>query len=365
MTKVLFIRYKKNNGILDGGEQVTEMHYYALSQLVGETNIETYFVHNENKKRSLGDYLKGILYFPFDYHFGLTPKRVKKLCEKAQTFDVVFIDRSVFGIIAKTLKENGYQGKIITFFHNAEASYFDAKLSKKVPFRNIIIRSADHNDAYSFKYSDKTIVLNLRDDNNLSKRYGKHASTLIPIVFHDGLGNEKQSDELTRKKPQCLFIGSYFAPNNEGILWFAKNVFPYVNISMKVVGKGMDRLKKEEIVLRDIEVIGSVPDLSAYIKDADIMILPIFKGSGMKVKTCESLMFGKNIIGTDEAFEGYDGDFKQIGGKCNTSKEFIETIEDFIAQPRPRFNAYSRQLFLERYSETTMIERLREVLFEA
>ena len=362
MTKVLFIRYKKNNGILDGGEQVTEMHYDALSKLVGKDCIDTYYVHDENKKRSIADYLRGILYFPFNYHFGLTQKRVKGLCEMAKAFDVVFIDRSVFGIIAKKLKENAYKGKIITFFHNAEASYFDAKLPKRLPFRNIIIRSADHNDAYSFLYSDKTIVLNQRDDDNLSKRYGKHADILIPIVFRDKL-KDIPTEDYTRKKPECLFIGSYFAPNNEGIVWFAKNVLPHVAITMKVVGKGMDKLKKEEDVLHDIEVIGSVPDLAPYIQEADLMILPIFKGSGMKVKTCESLMYGKNILGTDEAFEGYEGDFKQIGGKCNTAKEYIETINSFIAQPRPRFNTYSRKLYLEKYSEATLVERMKKALF--
>ena len=364
MTKVLFIRYKKNNGILDGGEQVTEMHYETLAQLVGEANVVTYYVHDENKKRPLSDYLRGVLYFPFNYHFGLTPKRVKDLCKKAQTFDVVFIDRSVFGIIAKKLKECHYKGKIVTFFHNAEASYFDAKLPKHLPLRNIIISSADHNDAYSFLYSDKTIVLNRRDDDNLSKRYGKHADILIPIVFRDKLVNDVPTEVLTRTKPECLFIGSYFAPNNEGIIWFAKNVLPHVNITMKVVGKGMDRLKKEEAMLRDIEVIGSVPDLAPYIQEADLMILPIFKGSGMKVKTCESLMYGKNILGTNEAFEGYEGDFKQIGGKCNTAEEYIETINSFIVQPRPRFNTYSRKLYLEKYSEATLVERMKKALFE-
>jgi hypothetical protein len=32
---------------------------------------------------------------------------------------------------------------------------------------------------------------------------------------------------------------TYFAPNNEGILWFIKNVFPHVHISLTIVGKGM------------------------------------------------------------------------------------------------------------------------------
>lgn len=364
MTKVLFIRYKKNNGILDGGEQVTEMHYNALSQLVGEEQIDTYYIHNQDKKRSILDYLRGVLYFPFNYHFGLTPKKVKSICQSAQSHDIVFIDRSVFGIIAKKLKQSGYKGKIIVFFHNVEALYFDAKISKSNPFRSVIIKSADNNDAYSCQYADKIIVLNKRDDGKIYERYKRHADVMIPIVFRDRFKPEYQSDALTHPEPECLFIGSNFAPNNEGLLWFVKNVLPHVKTNFKVVGKGMEQLKEAEPLLRDIEVIGSVPDLTPYLVEADIMILPIFKGSGMKVKTCESLMFGKNILGTDEAFEGYDADHDRIGGKCNTADEFIGKINDFIASPRPRFNTYSRQLYLERYSENTMLENMKKALFE-
>lgn len=364
MTKVLFIRYKKNNGILDGGEQVTEMHYDTLTQLVGEDNVETCYIHKQDKKRSILDYLHGAMYFPFDYHFGLTPKKVKQICQLAQNFDIVFIDRSVFGIIAKKLKENHYKGRVIVFFHNVEALYFDAKISKHIPFRNVIIKSADHNDAYSCRFADKVIALNRRDDDKLFERYQRHADILIPIVFRDRFKPEHQSEAFTKAKPECLFLGSYFAPNNEGLLWFVRNVLPHVEISFKVVGKGMEKIKEEEPIMHDVEVIGSVPDLTPYINEADIMILPIFKGSGMKVKTCESLMFGKNILGTDEAFEGYDADYERIGGKCNTADDFIRKINDFIASPRPRFNTYSRQLYLERYSESTLSEKMQKVLFD-
>ena len=168
---------------------------------------------------------------------------------------------------------------------------------------------------------------------------------------------------MTTSQPLCLFLGAYFPPNNEGIVWFVKNVLPHVNIRMKVVGKGMARLKAEEPTLKDIEVISDAPDLLPYFEEADIMILPIFKGSGMKVKTCESLMYGKNIIATDEAFVGYDVDYDKVGGKCNTAEEFIARIKEFEKNPRPRFNAYSRQMFLEKYSEEGVVEKFRKVLF--
>ncbi|MBP5496650.1 MAG: glycosyltransferase family 4 protein [Bacteroidales bacterium] len=360
--KILFIRYKKSKNILEGGEQGSQKNYNVLSQLVGEDNITTYYIHDENLKKSVVDYAKGALFFPFNYYFGLTPKRVNEIVHLAQSYDVVFIDRSVFGIVAKRLKETGYKGRIISFFHNVEVPYFEAKLGNK-PGKSILLKCIDHNDRYACQYSDKTIALNPRDDDELFARYGKRADVLIPVAFKDKYQREQYSEETTGAQPLCLFLGAYFPPNNEGIVWFVQNVLPHVNIRMKVVGKGMARLKAEEPLLKDIEVISDAPELLPYFEKADIMVLPIFKGSGMKVKTCESLMYGKNIIATDEAFEGYEVDYDRVGGKCNTAEAFIARIKDFETTPRPRFNAYSRQMFLEKYSEEAVVEKFREVLF--
>jgi glycosyltransferase involved in cell wall biosynthesis len=194
-------------------------------------------------------------------------------------------------------------------------------------------------------------------------RNGRIADVLIPVAFKDKYHKDSYPQEETSERPLCLFLGAYFPPNNDGIIWFVKNVLPYVNIQMTVVGKGMSKLKAEEPALKDIEVISDAPDLLPYFEEADIMVLPIFKGSGMKVKTCESLMYGKNIIATDEAFVGYDVDYNKVGGKCNTAEEFIACIKDFEQNPRPRFNGYSRQMYLEKYSEEAVVEKFKEVLF--
>jgi len=359
---ILFIRYKKSINILEGGEQCSNRNHSMLSQLVGEDHITTYYIHDEAKKKTVLDYAKGLLHFPFNYYFGLTPKRVEEIVRMAEQYDVVHIDRSVFGIIAKKLKENGYKGRVISFFHNVEVPYFEAKLGNK-PGKGILLRCIDHNDRYACQFSDKVIVLNPRDDDELFARYGRRADVVIPISFKDTYQREHYSEEMTDHRPFCLFLGAYFPPNNEGILWFVKNVLPHVNIQMMVVGKGMAKLKAEEPALKDIEVVSDAPDLLPYFEKADIMVLPIFKGSGMKVKTCESLMYGKNIIATEEAFMGYNVDYDRVGGLCNTAEEFVARIKDFEANPRSRFNTYSRQMFLENYSEEAVVERFRKVLF--
>lgn len=360
---ILFIRYKKAKSIFEGGEQCSQKNYNILSQIVGEDHIFTYYIHDENKKKRLIDYAKSLFYFPFNCYFGLTPKRIKEIIKLAQKFEVVFIDRSVFGILAKRLKENHYQGRIITFFHNVEVPYFEAKLGNRLG-KGIILKCIDANDRFACQYSDKTIALNSRDDNELFDRYGKRTDMLIPIAFKDKYLKERSCNEYTHTTPVCLFLGTYFPPNNEGIVWFVQNVLPHVNIRMKIVGKGMSRLKTEEPLLKDIEVISDAPDLLPYFEEADIMILPIFKGSGMKVKTCESLMYGKNIIATDEAFMGYEVDYDQVGGKCNTAEEFIACINNFCRHPRPKFNDYSRQMFLEKYSEEAVLPKFKSILEE-
>lgn len=361
--KILIIRYKKTRGVPEGGEQGSEKNLTVLRQIAGHDNVDTYFIHDEAHHRSAWEYLQGILYMPLGYYFGLTPKRVREIISLAQAYDVVFVDRSVFGIVAKRLKETGYRGRVVAFFHNVEVVYFSAKYSNQLnPMRWLVVPCADRNDRWSCQFADRTIALSTRDDDELYRRYRRHADVLIPVAFVDRYKHDSYPTDLTDSKPLCMFLGAYFPANVEGIEWFTKNVLPHVDIRMQIVGKDMDKLKDAEWMRPDIEVFSSVPDLEPLFVAADIMVLPIFKGSGMKVKTCESMMFGKNIIGTPEAWSGYELDYSKAGASCFTADEFIAALTDFCQHPRPRFNSYSRNIFVTQYSADRMVDKFRKVL---
>lgn len=361
--KILIIRYKKTRGVPEGGEQGSEKNLTVLRQVAGHDNVDTYFIHDEAHHRSAWEYLQGILYMPLGYYFGLTPKRVREIISLAQAYDVVFVDRSVFGIVAKRLKETDYRGRVVAFFHNVEVVYFSAKYSNRLnPMRWLVVPCADRNDRWSCRYADRTIALSTRDDDELFRRYRRHADQLVPVAFVDRYKRDSYTTELTANKPLCMFLGAYFPANVEGIEWFVKNVLPRVNIRMQIVGKGMEKLKDADWMHDNIEVQSNVPDLDPLFEAADIMVLPIFKGSGMKVKTCESLMFGKNIIGTPEAWSGYELDYSKAGACCFTADEFVAAIDDFCSNPRPRFNDYSRSVYVNQYSADRMIDKFRAVL---
>lgn len=112
-----------------------------------------------------------------------------------------------------------------------------------------------------------------------------------------------------------------------------------------------------------VQVHDFADDLSLFYDAADFVISPIFLGSGMKTKTGEALMHGKAVLGTTEAFEGYDIDCSKAGARCDTAEEFIRAIKHF--QLRSTNHTYNRTAFIEKYStaaEKAFARSLKESL---
>lgn len=361
MKRVLFIIFKKYSGILEGGGMANLRNLTMAQRVLGTENVDTIYLHDESKRRSVWNLVASAACFPFGYYNGLLPHRVKEIVEMAEHYDYVFLSTSLFGIIARDLKRRQYQGKIIAHFHNVESLYYKAALSKRMPFRGVIIHCAAKNDAFCCRYADTVVALNQRDSEMLHRLYGRGADVLAPIALKDQCKEIHFNTETkTSRRPLCLFLGSYFPANREGLIWFVQQVLPHVDVELQIVGKGMAQLKEDEC-MKGIDIASDVPDLTSYFLSADFMILPIFSGSGMKVKTCESLMYGKNILGTDEAFEGYDIEVERLGGRCNTAEEFIRSIRYYAEHPIPRFNAYSRTIYEQKYSEDSTLDIFQKI----
>lgn len=70
-------------------------------------------------------------------------------------------------------------------------------------------------------------------------------------------------------------------------------------------------------------------------------------------------MHGKYIIGSQEAFTGYDMSAEEAT-ECNTAEEFISAINSFS---RPtKFNKASYDLYLEKYSFESSLKLFKKAL---
>lgn len=353
--KILFVTKQDYEGVPNGGSAGSKRNYQLLSEL-GE--VELY--HIKSKKSFMRYFSLLFLLFP-----GVTLRHIQEIKQKCKTeqYSVIFLDASLFGGIAKHLKKTCF-GKIIVFFHNCESDYFRMLLEKNY-IKLLFFFYALHSEKQSIKYADAIITLNKRDQMRIEQKYNRKSEYIIPVTFENQVDLKKSPINAdARNEHNILFVGSYFLPNYKGIKWFVENVLPSLPVKLQIVGKGFETVKHElELKSKKVEVIGTVASIEPYYSGASCVIMPIFDGAGMKVKTAEALMFGKSIFGTKEAFEGYDLDYQKVGGLCNTSNEFIDKILTYLKSPI-YFNEYSRSVFLEKYSNASARPIFKEMLGE-
>lgn len=358
MRKVLTLSFDSGQKYT-GGMQCSQRNRESLREIFGKENTYEYIIKPYNPKRTINVICNRIIDAAHGFMGGMNLKLQKELLNYINKHEItdVFVDSSLLGAFAKKVKQHFPKVRVVTFFHNIEIEFvIDALRVNKDFFHWYWYPSTKYNEQCAINYSDTIIALNERDSNALKTKYGREADILIPISFRDNAKHIGKS--IKNEKKVALFLGSYFFANIEGITWFYEKVLPFVNIELYIVGASMNRLpdniKKEE----KVKIFSDVPDLTKFFEIADFMILPIFSGSGMKVKTAESLMNGKYILGTAEAFTGYEMT-RDCGIECNTAEEFINAINNLNLEYK--FNDASYRLFLNKYSFDSTLKKFEMV----
>ena len=117
------------------------------------------------------------------------------------------------------------------------------------------------------------------------------------------------------KREGLLFVGGFaHPPNSDGVLWFAKDIFPKIreklpNINFYIAGsKAGDEIKAlgKDPEETGINVLGFVSDeeLSELYDRTKITVVPLRYGAGVKGKVVEALYNGSCIVTTSVGAEG-------------------------------------------------------------
>jgi polysaccharide biosynthesis protein PslH len=81
------------------------------------------------------------------------------------------------------------------------------------------------------------------------------------------------------------------------------------------------------------EVNDFVPDGMKYMQDGSIMVVPLFSGSGMRVKIIEGLALGKAIVTTTIGLEGIPALDQKDVLVADNAEQFINCLRDLLNHP--------------------------------
>jgi glycosyltransferase involved in cell wall biosynthesis len=107
--------------------------------------------------------------------------------------------------------------------------------------------------------------------------------------------------------PIAGFIGTAaWPPTAAAATRLVRDVWPLVRRAapearLRVAGRGMDALVGGT---EGVEVFGTVPSAAAFFAGVSLLLFPLSRGSGMKVKTLEALASGVPVVTTAFGAEG-------------------------------------------------------------
>jgi glycosyltransferase involved in cell wall biosynthesis len=138
-----------------------------------------------------------------------------------------------------------------------------------------------------------------------------------------------------------MFLGALdWAPNQEGLIWFAERVWPRVleqnpYVIFHVAGRNAPVwMQKKLAMVRNVLFHGEIEKSSEFLEIADIMVAPILSGSGMRVKIIEAMSYGKVVVTTTIGAEG----IPVVSGEhliiADNPLLFAQHILDLFAQPQ-------------------------------
>ena len=359
LPNILIVTKRLDPAPAGGRELLCRLNYDALKALYGDRLV--LFELPAGRLQNVRAYVNA-----FRGHIdGLNADSIDAAMRTIQSENVskVFVDGSNLGGFVAELKRRYPRVEVTVFFHNVEARFFWGSLRMQKNLRALAVLVANAlAERKAVRFSDKRVCLSERDSRLLRRIYGRAATHISPMALQDKLPTDLGRSLRTKREEFILFVGGAFYANRAGISWFVEHVVPRIGIKTCIVGRGFEDIKHELERAGKVEVVGVVDHLAEWYRNARFVIAPIFDGSGMKTKVAEALMYGKKIVGTPEAFSGYEDIVDQAGWRCATADDFVEAISNAQEQVEFSFDPQLRRLYEEKYSLPAARARLAEIL---
>ena len=279
----------------------TKEHYENRDKIKALLDDRLFMGYNEHIKKEI--FYAANHFHPFEYIGDDMVMQAKKLL-KDNKYDYVVCNYIYTLRIVKDLKELVGNSKIITFTYDAvsrlDIQAYEYGIDTSYRACSPMIESECLN------YSDKVLAIS-KSEYSYFKNIGVNNVLLCEYNAYDLL-RDKKIKELNFNKKTILFAASGNPLNKIGLEYFLNRVWPGLyhmnsSINMIVCGTICDHFN---LSYKNIEFKGRVntKELDRLMSEATIAINPAFLGTGLKIKSVESMCVGLPMVTFEEGVDG-------------------------------------------------------------
>lgn len=210
------------------------------------------------------------------------------------------------------------------------------------------------------KYVDYIFTLSEKDQQYFQNIFPKKTHN-IPVTFDiENISHKKVRNSI-------VHLGAMdWKPNTEGISWFLQNVHPQLedeDITIYIAGKNMPK-KYFNYVSPNTVIEGAVKNAKNYIKNKEVVFVPLLSGSGVRIKILESMALGIPVVSTRKGAEGIPYTDRKNIFIANSPLEFKNALCILIQnkQLAAQIGKEGQRLIQEHFSDQIVTKKLRHIL---
>ena len=170
--------------------------------------------------------------------------------------------------------------------------------------------------------------------------------------------------------PTIVFTGTMrYEPNVDAVEWFVRDVFSKVRSSVPdtrflIVGKEPTERVERLAERPGVTVTGRVPSVEPFIDAADVVVVPLREGAGVKIKLLEALASESVVVSTPTGVEGVDVEHGEHLWIADDAETFAGHVVETLSAPDDHHElaANGRERIVETYAWPSVIDDLEAYL---
>lgn len=284
-----------------------------------------------------------------------------------EKFDVVYLEGICLMRYIDVIRQNT-NAQLVLRVHNVEYVIWE-RLARDTPnplkklYLNLLVKRLKHFELSHINLADKVIAVS-KDDENIFKQNGlKKSSISIPIGYD--LTADDTIDFSKEKNNSVCFIGSMdWMPNYEGIQWFLNEVWALVikqipTAQFYLAGRSFpDELLN--LKQAGVQVLGEIDNAQSFILGNAVFVVPLFAGSGMRVKVIEAMALGRAVVSTTIGAESIHYTNGENILTANDKADFANAIVRLLNDNnlRRQIGIRAQQLIRNQYENKSCCQRM-------
>ncbi len=288
------------------------------------------------------------------------------LCENK--FETVVFESLFTSPYIDLVKANS-NAKLVYRSHNIEHQIWETQrreYTKKL-YRAYLKRQVNRlkREELEFWNQVDSILSISASDSELISKYTSKKVTTVGLYCNTHYLNEKEDSS----EVDFFHIGAMdWEPNQSGVSWLLNNVWSlFTNTQAKaelhIAGRKMPKYI-EAIELPNLYNHKEVADAVSFMNSHKVMLVPLFSGSGIRVKIVEGMSLGKCIISTSIGTTGIASTHKKNILIADSAQEFIEQMRYCIKNPKriKEIGENAREFAKENFAKSKIIQQLQDLL---